>query len=85
VASIGVLMIFLVPAGSGPFSAVHGPVTARRCQRAADRIFHTMSLSAEQAEAFSAAEPADPESAAYPSPYEDAEDIPPGSLSMLRC
>jgi len=38
VASISVLLIFLAPANFGPFSAVNGPVTARRCKRAADLI-----------------------------------------------
>lgn len=34
-----VLLLFLVPAPAGSFSAVHGPVTALRANRAA-QVFH---------------------------------------------
>ncbi len=39
-----VFLIFLLPARSGPFSVVHGPVTARRCKKVADMILLAMSL-----------------------------------------
>ena len=34
-----VLLVLFVPAGAGPFSAVHGPATALRANRAA-RVLH---------------------------------------------
>lgn len=32
-ALVGLLSVFFVPAGHGPYSAVHGPMTALRCVR----------------------------------------------------
>ncbi len=39
---LSVLLLFLVPASSGPFSAVHGPVTALRAHRAAQVFFFNL-------------------------------------------
>lgn len=41
-----VLLVFLVPAGAGPFSAVHGPATALRANRAAQVFYVALALSA---------------------------------------
>jgi len=40
-----VLLLFLVPATAGPFSAVHGPVTALRANRAAHVFYLNLSSS----------------------------------------
>ena len=37
--AICVFLLFLFPASSGPFQAVHGPATALRAKQAADLIF----------------------------------------------
>lgn len=39
-----VLLMFLFPGASGPYSVSHGPATAMRASRAAKRIFRTMTL-----------------------------------------
>ena len=41
-----VLLVFFVPAGAGPFSAVHGPATALRANRAAQVFYVNLALSA---------------------------------------
>jgi hypothetical protein len=41
-----VLLVFFVPAGAGPFSAVHGPATALRANRAAQVFYVSLALSA---------------------------------------
>lgn len=41
-----VLIVFFVPAGVGPFSAVHGPATALRAHRAAQVFYVNLALSA---------------------------------------
>lgn len=41
-----VLLVFFVPAGAGPFSAVHGPATALRAHRAAQVFYSHLALSA---------------------------------------
>lgn len=41
-----VLLVLFVPAGAGPFSAVHGPATALRANRAARVFFFHLALSA---------------------------------------
>lgn len=41
-----ILGIFLFPAASGPYAAVHGPVTALRAVRAAARLRWAMALAA---------------------------------------
>lgn len=41
-----VLLVFFVPAGAGPFSAVHGPATALRANRAAQAFYLHLALSA---------------------------------------
>jgi hypothetical protein len=43
-----VLLLFLVPAGAGPFSAVHGPATALRANRAAQVFYLNLSSSARE-------------------------------------
>ncbi len=43
-----VLLVFFVPAAVGPFSAVHGPVTALRANRAAQVFFLNLALPARQ-------------------------------------
>ncbi len=43
-----VLLVFFVPAGAGPFSAVHGPATALRANRAAQVFFFGVALPARQ-------------------------------------
>jgi len=40
------LGVFLFPVGSGPYSAVHGPVTALRAQRDSFATFCSMALAA---------------------------------------
>lgn len=39
-----VLLVFFVPAGAGPFSAVHGPVTALRANRAAQVFYFNLAF-----------------------------------------
>ena len=41
-----VLLMLFVPAGAGPFSAVHGPATALRANRAARAFYFHLALSA---------------------------------------
>lgn len=41
-----VLLVFFVPAGAGPFSAVHGPATALRANRAARAFYFNLAFSA---------------------------------------
>jgi hypothetical protein len=41
-----VLLVFFVPASVGPFSAVYGPATALRANRAAQVFYITLALSA---------------------------------------
>ena len=41
-----VLLLFLVPAGAGSFSAVNGPVTALRANRAAQFFFAVLTFGA---------------------------------------
>ncbi len=43
-----VLVLLFAPAGMGPFSAVHGPVTALRADRAARVFFFTLESAARQ-------------------------------------
>lgn len=40
-----VLLVLFVPAGAGPFSAVHGPATALRANRAARMFYFHLALS----------------------------------------
>ena len=42
-----VLLMLFVPAGAGPFSAVHGPATAFRANRAAQMFYLHIALSAQ--------------------------------------
>ena len=42
-----VLIVFFVPVGVGPFSAVHGPATALRADRAAQVFYLNLALSAQ--------------------------------------
>ena len=43
-----VFLLFLVPATAGPFSAVHGPVTALRANRAAQVFYVKLSSPARE-------------------------------------
>ncbi|HWH57473.1 MAG TPA: hypothetical protein VN682_07565 [Terriglobales bacterium] len=43
-----VLIVFFVPAGAGPFSAVHGPATALRANRAAQVFYFILALPARE-------------------------------------
>ena len=43
-----VLLVFLMPAAVGPFSAVHGPVTALRANRIAQFFFFNLAIPARQ-------------------------------------
>ena len=41
-----VLLVFFMPVGVGPFSAVHGPATALRANRAARVLYFHLALAA---------------------------------------
>lgn len=43
---VSVLLVFFIPAAAGPFSAVYGPATALRANRAAQVFYVNVALSA---------------------------------------
>jgi len=77
-----VLIVFFVPAGAGPFSAVHGPATALRANRAAQVFYFILAFPAREpiaAVTFTLA------ARWAPRPHTLADADTPSPLSTLRC